>query len=207
MGAAAQAAVQEDAHDQERQQEELQEWERQRAKETWKAGGAQRSLLSLKPNQVGLQSQSTTSLIHIHGSFKNSPSKREANILFGAPAPSPHTEAVAWGLFLRRSPSCAEIDAFCAQQSSFAWMLCGQVLWSYVGRPHGWGAGANKGLGDTPLPRDPLTNNAWRLTNKGSFHVPISSFNVRPPSSTSSVSDQSQVGSAAAGGDYRRELW
>mmetsp|Transcript_8772 Transcript_8772/g.23568 ORF Transcript_8772/g.23568 Transcript_8772/m.23568 type:complete len:2529 (+) Transcript_8772:256-7842(+) len=117
MGAAAQAAVQEDAHDQERQQEELQEWERQRAKETWKAGGAQRSLLSLKPNQV---------------------------------------------------------------------------LWSYVGRPHGWGAGANKGLGDTPLPRDPLTNNAWRLTNKGSFHVPISSFNVRPPSSTSSVSDQSQ---------------
>ncbi|KAF5841210.1 hypothetical protein DUNSADRAFT_13855 [Dunaliella salina] len=118
MGAAAQAAVHEEAHDQARQQEDLLEWERQRAKETWKAGGAQRGLFTLKPNQV---------------------------------------------------------------------------LWSYVGKPHGWGAGANKGLGDTPLPRDPLTNHAWRLSNEGSLRSPMSSFNVRPSSAASSTSDRSQT--------------
>ena len=57
--------------------------------------------------------------------------------------------------------------------------LLSQTLWTFTGKPHGWGAGANKGWGDTPTPRDPLTNHAWRLTNKNSVVAPSSSFNTR----------------------------
>lgn len=81
------------------------------------------------------------------------------------------------------------------QRGASCRVWCGvQGMWAYTGKPFGWGAGANQGLGEQPLPREPLTSHAWRLKNRGSRHAPTSSFNARQGSRTPEAPEGGQVG-------------